>query len=296
MLGAVIGDIIGSVYEFDPIKTCAFTLFTPSSHFTDDTILTIAVADALMTFSQGQNASQLFGQCQMTGGFERELTQLFVVKLKEWGRRYTNADYGEAFHTWLTSQNNKPYNSWGNGGAMRVSPCAWVVPEALVPVGAACRRVEKLAALSAAVTHSHPEGIKGAVETARAVWLMRRARAERVRDCHAVERQKEFLRKRSAYPLSQSLSSIRENYTADLSAQKSVPEALTAFLESTNYESAVRGAVSLGGDSDTQAAIAGAVAEAAYGIPENIIHTAYGYLDEPLRAVCERWRAFVKEI
>lgn len=227
MIGAIAGDIIGSVYEANPIKTKEFPLFHPLCRFTDDTVLTLAVAKALME-------DRDYARC-----------------LRELGRLYPRAGYGGAFYRWLNSSNPRPYGSWGNGSAMRVSP-----------VGLALGQEEDVlreAALTAMVTHDHPEGIKGAQATALAVLL-----ARTTRDKELIRRE---ISERFGYDLQRGLCDIRPRYSFDVSCQGTVPEALVSFLESESWEDSVRNAVSLGGDSDTLACIAGAVAEAYYGLP-----------------------------
>lgn len=225
MLGAIAGDIIGSVYEYHQIKTKDFALFRNDCDFTDDTVLTVAIAQAIMTDGDYQKAMQAIGL------------------------RYPNSGYGGLFIKWLSSTNPKPYNSWGNGSAMRVSP-----------VGFAFDTVDDVlreAARTAEFTHNHPEGIKGAQATALAVYL-----ARKVLDKDQIRKE---ITARFGYNLDRTLDEIRPNYGFDISCQGTVPEAIIAFLESTSYEDAVRNAVSLGGDSDTLACITGGIAEAFYG-------------------------------
>ena len=225
MIGAIAGDIIGSVYEGAPIKTKDFPLFHPRCRFTDDSVLTVAVADAILTDCDYGDA------------------------VREFGRRHPHAGYGGTFTHWLFSDDPQPYNSWGNGSAMRVSP-----------VGFAFQTEKKVldeAAKTAAISHNHPEGIKGAQATALAVFLAREGH------------DKESIRRRIAalfnYDLNRTVDDIRPDYSFDVSCQGTVPEAIIAFLDSTSYEDAVRNAVSLGGDSDTLACITGGIAEAFYG-------------------------------
>ena len=225
MLGAIAGDIIGSVYEANPIKTTDFDLFSKYSRFTDDTVLTVATAHALM------------------GKMD------YAQAYREFGRRYPTAGYGGAFINWLMVDNAPPYNSWGNGSAMRVSP-----------VGIAGNSMEAVlaeAANSAAVTHNHPEGIKGAQAVAATVFMGRCRRSK--------EEIRKFVSEAFGYDLSPSIDQIRPGYFFDVSCQGSVPQALISFLQSHDVESAIRLAISLGGDSDTQACIAGATAHAYYG-------------------------------
>ncbi len=224
MLGAIAGDIIGSVYEHHPIKTKAFPLFHPQCRFTDDSVLTIAIAKAILD--------------------DRNYTKAVL----EIGRKYPHAGYGGSFIRWLHSTPPKPYNSWGNGAAMRVSP-----------VGFAFDSVEtvlKEAARTAEISHNHPEGVKGAQATALSVYLAR------------TRKDKPLIRKevteRFGYDLDRAVEDIRPYYEFDISCQGTVPEAIIAFLDSDSYEDAVRNAVSLGGDSDTLACITGGIAEAYY--------------------------------
>ncbi len=239
MLGAIAGDIIGSIFEGHPHKSKSFPLFTAHNHYTDDTVLTVAVAEAI-----------LYGLP-------------YALTLQSWGRRYPHAGYGGRFQHWLQSPMPRPYSSWGNGAAMRVSPVGWAFADS--------RTVLEEAKATAMVTHNHPEGIKGAQATALAVF--------RARTKTSKEALREEIEDRFGYDLSRSLDAIRPRYTFDVSCQGSVPESLIAFLESTDYEDAVRNAVSLGGDADTMACIAGAVAEAAYGgVPEHIACVVRGRL------------------
>jgi ADP-ribosylglycohydrolase len=255
MLGAIAGDIIGSVYEHHPIKTTDFPLFVLTSTFTDDTVLTVAVAHAILH------------------GLD------YAATLREFGRRYPHAGYGGSFLRWLASDEMGPYNSWGNGSAMRVSPVGWAFDDE--------ETVLAQAEASAAVTHNHPEGIKGAQATALAVFLARTGAS------------KEDIRARIAatfgYDLSRTVEQIRPTYQFDISCQGTVPEAIITFLDSRDYEDAVRLAVSLGGDSDTLACIAGAIAHAYYGpLPPAIVAPARArlitHLLDVVDAFHERYR------
>ena len=232
MYGAIIGDIVGSVYEWDRIKTKDFPLFSAQSDFTDDSVMTIAISNALL-------------RSRREGVPFRKAA---VEEMQAFGRRYPDRGYGGRFHGWLAADNPKPYRSFGNGSAMRVSPCGLLAKtlEGAIALGAA----------SAEVTHNHPEGVKGAEATAAAIWLAKSGAGK--------EEIGEYLR-RNYYPLDKTLAEIRPGYRFDETCQGSVPESLTAFLESESYEDAIRNAVSLGGDSDTQAAIAGSIAWAFYG-------------------------------
>lgn len=257
MLGAIIGDIVGSVYEWNNIKTKDFPLFCERGFFTDDTVMTIAVAEALMN-----------------GGAEDN----FIDSMKKFGRLYPDAGYGARFGNWLFSDSRAPYNSWGNGSAMRASPCGWFA-ETL-------EAAETLAGRSAAVTHNHPEGIKGAQAAAAAVFLARSGASK--------AEIKEYIESNYRYDLSRTIDEIRPGYRFNESCRETVPEAVIAFLESTDFEDAIRNAISLGGDSDTLTAITGGIAEAAYGIPSDIRDAALGYLDRPLGEVLDRWSACAK--
>lgn len=241
MLGAIAGDVIGSVHEGSGTKTKDFPLFTEWSRFTDDTVLTVAVAEKLL---RGGDYVDLFHACV---------------------REYPTAGYGGTFIRWAGYGHREPYNSWGNGSAMRVSPVAWAF-NSLLEVEAEARR-------SAAVTHNHPEGVKGAQATATAVFLARTGSDKAAIRSH-VERE-------YGYDLSAKLDDIRPSYTFDVSCQGSVPQSIVAFLESTDYEDAVRNAISLGGDADTMACIAGAIAEAFYGgVPDHIRRPVLERLDD----------------
>lgn len=246
MLGAIAGDIIGSVYEWNRIKTKEFPLFSPGCTFTDDSVLTVALAEAIMDKSD-------YGKL-----------------LKDYYRRYPDRCYGGAFHNWAGSSESGPYNSWGNGAAMRISPVGFAY-ESLDEV------LERAKAYTE-ITHNHPEGIKGAQATASAIFLARTGVAK-----GDIRR---YVEKTFGYDLSRKLSEIRPGYRFDESCQGTVPEAITAFLESTDYEDAVRNAVSLGGDSDTIACITGGIAHAFYGgVPEPISRKVYKVLDAELGTV-----------
>lgn len=253
MLGAMVGDIVGSVYEWNNIKTTDFVLFKSNCFFTDDTVLTAATAKAIMT---GKDYTRIY---------------------QDFSQRYPGRGYGGNFNRWINLEDPQPYNSWGNGSAMRVSP-----------VGFAFDSVEEVldeAYRSAAVTHNHPEGIKGAQSTALAILLARQTKSK--------SEIREELTQHFGYDLARTLDDIRPNYTFDVSCQGSVPEAIIAFLESTSYEDAIRKAISLGGDSDTIACITGGIAEAFYGgVPDDIAEAGRGYLPDEFLKILEdfiRW-------
>ena len=249
MLGALIGDIAGSRFEWHNQKSKDFTLFHETCHFTDDSVMTLAVAQALLEC--GEN---------FTG-----LEQRVIATMQAWGRAYPHVGYGDRFQHWLLQEQPQPYNSYGNGSAMRVSGCGWA--------GKSLEQVKRLAAQVTRVTHNHPEGLKGAEATAVAIYLARTGSSK--------EEIRSYVEKHY-YVLDFTLDDIREDYSFDVSCQGSVPQALEAFLESTSFEDAIRKAISLGGDSDTIAAIAGSVAEAYYGVPMALREQALTYLDEEL--------------
>ncbi len=250
MLGAIAGDIIGSVHEFLGEKTKEFPLFVDNSRFTDDTVLTVAVADCLLTGSS------------------------YVDNFHKYTLAYPNRCYGVGFWHWVESGSRDPYNSWGNGAAMRVSP-----------VGVAFGTLDDVlceAKRSAEVTHNHPEGIRGAQATAAAIFLARQGESK--------ARIRRTIQDKFDYDLSRSVDSIRPSYLFNESCQGTVPEAIIAFLDSTDYEDTVRLAISLGGDADTLACIAGGIAEAFYGgVPKNIAEQVIATLDDDLRKVLRRF-------
>jgi len=246
ILGAVAGDIIGSVFEFNNVKSTDFNLFCEKTKFTDDSVLTVATMDALL--------------------HQKGYTQTY----RAYGRKYPNRGYGNKFHYWIHAANPEPYNSWGNGSAMRVSPVGWYAKS----VEEAIDEAKK----SAEVTHNHPEGIKGARATAAAVFMARTGKSK--------DEIKSYIAQTFQYNLDRKIDEIRPDYEFDESCQGTVPEAVTAFLESTDYENAVRLAISIGGDSDTAACIAGGIAEAYYGtIPEHIAGKVLEILPEEMTAV-----------
>jgi ADP-ribosylglycohydrolase len=251
MLGAIAGDVIGSVHEGAGTKTKEFPLLTLESTFTDDTVLTVAVADCLLT---GRD---------------------YVDAFHDYFHAYPRAGYGEAFFLWARSRSRDPYNSWGNGSAMRVSPVAYAF--------STLEDVLAEAARSAAVTHDHPEGIRGAEATAAAVFLARTGNSK--------EQIRRYVQEQFGYDLGRSLADLRQTYDFDVSCQGSVPESIIAFLESTNFEDAIRNAISLGGDADTMACIAGAIAEAFYGgVPDHIAEATRMALDPRLVEVVDQFR------
>lgn len=247
MLGAIIGDIVGSRFERHNIKSKKFDFFAPDCRPTDDSVMTLAIAKAFLSCDSGYS----------------DLADQAVICMRELGRCYSNAGYGGRFIQWLNLEYPKPYGSFGNGSAMRVSPCAYAA--------ATLDDALRLAEITAAVTHNHPEGIRGAKVVAGAVFLA----------LHSADKKqiKKFIEE-NYYRLDFTLNKIRPVYTFDVSCQGSVPQAIEAFLESTCFEDAIRSAISIGGDSDTIAAITGSIAEAYYGIPAALRTQALSYLDE----------------
>lgn len=257
MLGAIIGDIVGSPYEWNNIKTTDFPLFSPRSEFTDDSVMTVAVAEGLLN-----------------GGKDKPKTEAEIIAaMRRYGAWYPDAGYGGMFSQWLVSAEPRPYFSYGNGSAMRVSAAGWLFDT--------LEETEEFAEISARVTHDHPEGIKGAKATAAAIFLARHGAGK--------AEIREAVVTKYGYDLSRSLDEIRPDYFFNETCQRTVPEAITAFLESEGFEDSLRKGVSLGGDSDTLAAITGSIAEAFYGIPEEIEKQALERLDDRLRAVVERF-------
>ena len=265
MLGAVLGDMIGAPYEFDQgDKTKDFPLFCEDSLFTDDSVMTVAVAEALL---------------ETLGGTDDEIREALVKSMRKWGRRYPTAGYGGRFIIWLNIDDPRPYNSCGNGSAMRVSPAGWL--------GGSLEEVRRLARLSAEVTHNHPEGIKGAEATASAIYLARTGKTK--------DEIREYVVREFGYDLSRTCDEIRPTYRHVETCQETVPEAITAFLEGESFEDVIRTAVSLGGDCDTLACIAGSIAEAFYGIPKELIEAAVDGLTADLLEVERRLYKAVRE-
>ena len=253
MLGAIAGDVIGSVYERSNIKTKQFELFSPKCCFTDDTVCTLAIAVCLLEDGDFSN---------FLGNF---------------ACRYKSRGFGGMFKKWAHQWEREPYNSLGNGSAMRVSPVAyWVREEA---------QVLELARSTSAVSHNHPDGIKGAQATALAIWLSRNGRT-------AGDIRSE-IQSRFGYDLSMNVDDIRPDYRFDVSASGSVPQAIICALEASDYEDAVRNAISIGGDSDTIACIAGGIAEALFGLPGDIATKARGYLNDEFREILDRFEVAI---
>lgn len=265
MYGAILGDIIGSPYEFDRgDKTKDFPLFSRHSTYTDDSVMTVAVAEVFLDAQPDAD--------------EKWIRQRLINGLRYWGRKYPYAGYGRRFHLWLQVQNPIPYNSYGNGSAMRVSSVAWLYHD--------MDSVRRAARLSAEVTHNHPEGIKGAEATAAAIFLARTG--------HSKEEIKQYVEENFEYDLSCTCDEIRPGYRHVESCQQSVPVAIIAFLEGEDFENVIRTAVSLGGDTDTLAAIAGSIAEGFYGVPTALKLECRRRLPADMRAVLDRVLEYIE--
>ncbi len=250
MIGAIAGDIIGSVYEWDNIKTKEFPLFTKDCKFTDDSILTIALADSILTETS------------------------YTENLKKFYKLYPGGGYGGSFQDWAESVSSNPYNSWGNGAAMRISPVGYAYGDLEIVLKKAKEFTE--------VTHDHPEGIKGGQATAAAVYLARTGSSK--------DEIIEYITSTFKYDLSKHIDEIRPAYEYDVSSQGTVPQAIRAFIDSSDFEDAIRNAVSLGGDSDTLACITGGIAQAFYsGVPANIEYKVYEILDDRLMDITKEF-------
>ena len=242
MYGAILGDIIGSPYEFDRgKKTKNFRLFDRGCGFTDDSVMTVAVAEALMRANSMGISDD-----------EQKTKDLIIDMMHKWGHKYPDAGYGGRFYHWLADSEREPYNSWGNGSAMRVSSAGWLYDD--------LDTTRRIAAWTAEVTHNHPEGVKGAESVASAIFMARNGSSKK--------EIKEFIVREFGYDLSRTCDEIRPGYRHVESCQETVPEAVTAFLEGNDFEDVIRTAVSLGGDCDTLTCIAGSIAEAFYGVPD----------------------------
>ena len=264
MIGAILGDMIGAPYEFDRgNKSKDFPLFCRYSQFTDDSVMTIAVAEALL---------------DTPGLPDDEVKAALVKSMRKWGRRYPNAGYGVRFCRWLRARDSEPYGSYGNGSAMRVSAAGWLYDT--------LDQTRHAAALTAEVTHNHPEGIKGAEATASAIYLARTGRSK--------EEIKAYVTREFGYDLTRTCDEIRPDYRHVESCQKTVPEAITAFLEGTDFEDVIRTAVSLGGDCDTLTCIAGSIAEAFYGVPAELEAECRSRLPSDMLDVLCRFQTFLR--
>ena len=268
MKGAIIGDIVGSVYEWHNIKTKDFPLFSDESFFTDDTVCTVAVGSALLhSWEQEDGTLNLY---------HKDYNELFYYHVRralhDYGNAYRGRGYGGAFKQWLRSPDMLPYVSWGNGAPMRCSAAGWVTDDPRTAIG--------LGVMTALPTHNHPEALKAAGLVAELICSARNGlpmsdMRDRAEECYTI-------------PV---LDEIRPRYRFDVSCMGTMPVALAAFLESTDFEDAIRNAISVGGDSDTIACITGALAEAYYGVPEDLWDKAKTYLDDKLRTEVEEFHA-----
>ena len=266
MYGAILGDIIGSPYEFDMgDKTKDFPLFVKQSTYTDDSVMTIAVAKAFLDAQPGADIEWIRDR--------------LISSMQQFGREFPYAGYGGMFRSWLRVDNPKPYNSFGNGSAMRVSSAAWLFDD--------LDTVRKMARLSAEVSHNHPEGIKGAEATASAIYLARTGATK--------EDIKAYIVSEFGYDLSRTCDEIRPSYHHVETCQETVPEAITAFLEGKSFEDVIRTAVSLGGDCDTLTAIAGSIAEGYYGVTKELKKECRSRLPASLSCVLMQYDDAIKD-
>ena len=264
MYGAILGDMVGCPFEFDRgKKTKNFPLFSSSSEYTDDSIMTLAVAEAFLQSGSTDT--------------DKQVKARLVERLQYWGNLYPYAGYGCRFMDWLSARDPKPYNSFGNGSAMRVSAVGWLFDDLSTTL--------HMAQLSAEVTHNHPEGVKGAQATAAAIFLSRIG--------HSKEEIKAYIESTFGYDLSHTCDEIRPKYRHVESCQETVPEAITAFLEGESFEDVIRTAVSLGGDCDTLTCIAGSIAEGFYDVPEELKQECRDRLSEDLLEVLSRLTSVV---
>lgn len=261
MYGAIIGDIVGSKFEFDRgNKTKEFPLFARQDQFTDDTVMTCAVAEALL--NAGINAG------------EDTLKRQLILSMKKWGKRYPDAGYGYRFSDWVLYDDSKPYYSFGNGSAMRVSPVGWIYNNPW--------RTQEVARWTAEITHNHPKGIKGAEATATAIFMARSG--------YSKEQISDMMKTMFEYDVTRPLSEIRPTYRHVEDCMHTVPEAIRCFLEAQDYEDTLRNVAYIGGDTDTIGAIAGSIAEAFWGIPKEIVDQANAYLTKDILKIIKKFR------
>lgn len=264
MLGAIIGDIVGSRFEFDRgDKSRDFELLTRRCKVTDDSVMTAAVAEALL--GVGRDAG------------EEEVKAALITSMKKWGQKYPHAGYGARFIHWVLSDDPKPYGSYGNGSGMRVSPAGWLYDS--------LERTREVARWTAEVTHNHPEGVKGAESVAAAVYLARNGTSQ--------DEIRKYITNEFGYDLSRTLDEIRPDYHHVEDCMRTMPEAFECFLEADSYESTLRNVMFIGGDTDTLCAIAGAVAEASWGVPEDITELASSFIPDDIEDVYVRFRKAV---
>ena len=260
MLGAIIGDIVGSRFEFNNIKTKKFKLFDKRCKVTDDSVMSVAVAEMCLN------------------GYVPNNKEMIIKTFKKWGQKYPRVGYGNKFFQWVLSDNPLPYNSCGNGSAMRISAIGFFAKTK--------EEVEVYSKDVTEVTHNHPEGIKGAESVASVIWLCRKGKSK--------DEIKTFIQNEFGYDLSRTCNQIRSEYTFDVSCQGTVPQAITAFLEGCDFEDVIRTAVSLGGDSDTLTCIAGSMAEAFYGVPQNLKQKCLELTTSQMHDVIKNFEFFCK--
>ena len=270
MIGAIIGDIVGSRFEFNNHRSKDFELFSQDCKVTDDSIMTIAVAKAIMETEK--KIKPMLNEHGNNDEYYALLETMTIKYMQEIGRKYPYCGYGGMFGSWIFSDDPKPYNSYGNGAAMRISPVGFIANTDY--------EARELSKIVTSTTHNHTEGIKGAEATALAIFMAKRGFSK-----------EEIFHKinNNYYNLDFTIDEIRDTYEFNETCQETVPQAIVAFLESTSFEDAIRTAVSLGGDSDTLAAITGSIAEAYYGVPKEIIDKALTYLDDELRSIYDEW-------
>jgi len=275
LIGAIIGDIVGSRFEFNNHRSKDFELFTDKCEVTDDSIMTLAVAKAIMETEK--RIKPLLNERGNNDEYNKLLESMTIKYMQEIGRKYPYCGYGGMFRRWVFSDNPKPYYSFGNGAAMRISPVGFIAPTE--------DEARKLSETITAVTHNHKEGIKGAEATVISIYMAKHGAS------------KEEIRQKineDYYNLNFTIDEIRDTYEFNETCQETVPQAIVAFLESDTFEDAIRIAISVGGDSDTLAAITGSIAEAYYGVPEDIKEKALTYLDEELRSIYDEWCETIK--
>ena len=266
MYGAILGDIIGSAFEFDRGgKTKKFPLFSKESTWTDDTVMTVAVAEALMEAGRDATAEEIRKVC--------------VKSMQKWGRKYPYAGYGARFIRWVHSEHPHPYKSYGNGSAMRVSAAGWLYDT--------IERTREVARATAMVSHNHPEGIKGAECTAAVIFMARKGETD--------EAIAEYVKNEFGYDFSETLDEMRARHAHVETCMDSLPKALRSYMDGDSYEDVVRNAVSLGGDTDTLGAIAGAMAEGFYGVPRGLKHECRERIPKDMLAVLKRFRKMARE-
>ena len=256
MKGAIIGDIVGSIYEFDNLKSKNFELFNPECEFTDDSVLTVAVAEALLNFNPDDEEN-----------FKENLIDIF----HKYGELYPDVGYGGHYLSWVEHKHREPYNSCGNGSAMRTSAVGWYAKS--------IEECERIAKLCAEITHNHPDGIAGAQATAGVIFLARNGASK--------DELKAYMEK--YYPVDFTIDEIRPTYEYEIINKTTVPQAFRCFYEATDFEDTIRNAISIGGDSDTVAAIAGSMAEAFFSIPEDMAETGMSYLDNYMSEIIEEF-------